>query len=213
MNEFLTTALTFPTLPFSILLACCVVYWLVAGLTGMVDLHFDGDIGGADTGHHVDGASIGILARFGLGGVPFMFMLTILMLVGWILSFYLQLWVLPLLPAAFAWIVGIGLLAVAFAVSVGVTALILKPLRWALAHLNRNNQPIVVIGRTGVVISPEINAKGGRIEINDGGAGLIYQVQAPEGHVYPRGTEVIVTHYHAAEHYYDVVSKTEFNKS
>ena len=36
MTEFLTTALTFPTLLYSILLAFCVVYWLLAA-TGLVD--------------------------------------------------------------------------------------------------------------------------------------------------------------------------------
>lgn len=212
MNEFLTTVLTFPTLPFTIVLACCVIYWLLAGLGGMVDFHIH-DHGAADLSHHADGASVGLIARFGLGGVPFMLMISIVALIGWVISFYLQLWVLPLMPAALAWLVGAALLLVTFVVAVALTALVLRPIRWGLAHLNKNNAPIVIVGRPGTVISPEVNEKSGRVEVNDGGAGLILQARAPAGQVYPRGTPIIVTHYDTEKHYYDIVSQTDFNKS
>lgn len=212
MNEFLTTVLTFPTLPFTIVLACCVIYWFVAGLGGLVDFHIH-DHGAADISHHADGASVGLLARFGLGGVPFMLMISIVALIGWVVSFYLQLWVLPLLPAALAWLVGAGLLVGTLVVAVFLTSVVLRPIRWALAHLSKNNAPIVLVGRQGTVISPELNERMGRIEVNDGGAGLILQARAPAGHAYPRGTLVIVTHHDSEKHQYDVVSQTDFNKS
>jgi len=209
MNEFLNIALNFPTLPFSILLSSCVIYWLVAGLSGMVDFHIH-DAGAADLS---DGGTVGLLTRFGLGGVPFMLMLSILSLFGWVASFYLQLWVMPLLPESLGWLVGAGLLLGTVVLAWFLTALTLRPIRWGLAHLSKNNAPIVIIGRTGVVLSAEVNEKSGRIEVDDGGARLILEARAPVGQAYPRNTTVIVTHHNTESHSFDVVSQVEFNNS
>ncbi|WWW34937.1 hypothetical protein V8017_18740 [Stenotrophomonas rhizophila] len=62
MNEFLTVALSFPTLPYSIVLAFAVLYWLLAAF-GVVDdgIAHDGmDLHLGDDGLH--GIS-GIFAR------------------------------------------------------------------------------------------------------------------------------------------------------
>ena len=50
MNEFLVTALTFPTVVYGVLLAVCIVYWLLAA-TGLVDHHGPDALFHADTGH------------------------------------------------------------------------------------------------------------------------------------------------------------------
>jgi hypothetical protein len=121
MTEFYTTALSFPTLLYSILLAFCVVYWLLAA-TGLVDsdaihglLHHHDGLDGIHAGHHHDTAtdSAGIVARLGLSGVPFMLILSVLAFFGWLITYFAQLLVLQYLPGPLRLLAGAGVLLLA----------------------------------------------------------------------------------------------------
>ena len=175
MTEFLQTALTFPTLVYSILLAFCVVYWLLAA-TGLVDIDaLDGLLGGdADGGDASDSA--GILAKLGLGGVPIMLVLAVLSFFGWLTSYFVQLLLLQHLPAPLRLLGGIATLVGALAPGVVVTSLLLRPVRKLMVKLRPPVAPSL-LGRAGTVISPEADGKHGRAEFADGGAGLILQVR------------------------------------
>ena len=106
MTEFLQTALTFPTLLYSILLAFCAIYWLLAS-TGLVDIDaLDGLLGGDGDSHHASD-SAGLLARLGLGGVPIMIVLTVLSFFGWLSTYFVHLLLLQHLPAPLRLIGGI----------------------------------------------------------------------------------------------------------
>src|SRR5690606_5510531 len=121
MIEFYTTALSFPTLLYSILLAFCVVYWLLAA-TGLVDsdtihglLHHHDGLDGFDTGHHHANAtdSAGVVARLGLSGVPFMLILSVQTFFGWLITYFAQLLLLQYLPAPLRLLGGIAVLVLA----------------------------------------------------------------------------------------------------
>jgi hypothetical protein len=222
MNEYLQTCLTFPTLAYSILLAFCVVYWLLA-MTGL--FHVDamdglllGDVhaGHGIFGHgHGDGvesvATAGVLARLGLGRVPIMIVLTVLFFIGRLATYFEHLLLLRNLPESLRVLIGIGTLLGALVPGVLVTSLLLRPLSRWLAKL----QPPAassILGRVGTVISPQVDAHGGRAAFDDGGAGLILQVRAPMGAPLMRGERVVLLSHDAQAHTHTVISETEFNQ-
>jgi len=142
-----------------------------------------------------------------------MLMLSILSFWGWFISYFVQLFLLPHLPSFVGWLVGAVALVVSLIIALVITALVLRPIRWAIASLSKGNRPVVLIGRSGVVLSQEVTPTDGRAEFADGGAGPILQVRAPQGLSYPRGTAVIITAHDTQNHTYEVVSQSDFNNS
>ena len=217
MTEFYTTALTFPTLIYSILLAFCVVYWLLAA-TGLVDsdaihglLHHHDGLDGIDTGHHHADAtdSAGILSRLGLSGVPFMLILSVLVFFGWLITYFAQLLVLQHLPDPLRILAGIGVLVVALLPGLMLTSLLLRPVARLIMKL-RPPVPPSILGKAGNVISPRVTDSEGRAEFEDGGAGLILQVRAPPGTTFQRGERVVLLSFDEQAHTYAVMSESEF---
>ena len=209
MTEFLQTALTFPTLAYSILLAFCVVYWLLAA-TGLVDIDaLDGLLGGdGDGGDASDSA--GLLARLGLGGVPIMLVLAVLAFFGWLTSYFVQLLVLQHLPAPLRMLGGIATVVGALVPGVLATSLLLRPVRMLIVKL-RPPVPPSLLGRVGIVISPEVDAGQGRAEFADGGAGLILQVRVAPPASFLRGDRVVLLEHDATANTYLVISESQFN--
>ena len=209
MTEFLQTALTFPTLLYSILLAFCAIYWLLAS-TGLVDIDaLDGLLGGdGDGGDASDSA--GILAKLGLGGVPIMVVLTVLSFFGWMSTYFVHLLLLQHLPAPLRLLGGIATLVGALVPGVFITSLLLRPVRKLIVKL-RPPVPPSLLGRVGTVISPEVDARQGRAEFADGGAGLILQVRAAPPGAFGRGDRVVLLEHDAAANTYLVISESQFN--
>ena len=209
MTEFLQTALTFPTLLYSVLLAFCVIYWLLAA-TGLMDLDaLDGLLGDDGDSHHASD-SAGLLARLGLGGVPIMIVLTVLSFFGWTVTYFVHLLVLQHLPAPLRMLGGITTLVGALVPGVFVTSLLLRPVRKLMVKLRPPVAPRI-LGRVGTVISPEVDGNQGRAEFADGGAGLILQVRvAPPGR-FLRGARVVLLEHDATANTYLVISESQFN--
>lgn len=217
MTDFLNTALTFPTLLYSILLAVCVVYWLLAA-TGLVDsdtihglLHHHDGLDGMHGGHHHDGAtdSAGMIARLGLSGVPFMLILSVLVFFGWLITYFVQLLVLQYLPDSLRILAGIGVLVVALLPGLLLTSLLLRPVARLIMKLQPPLPPSI-LGKAGNVISPTVTATEGRAEFSDGGAGLILQVRAAPGTSFRRGERVVLLSFDEQAHAYAVIAESEF---
>ena len=218
MTEFLTTALTFPTLLYSILLAFCVVYWLLAA-TGLVDsdtipglLHHHDGLDGMHTHHHHHETatdSTGMIARLGLSGVPFMLILSVLAFFGWLITYFAQLLFLQFLPDPLRMLVGIGVLVAALLPGLLLTSLLLRPVA-RLIMKPRPPVPPSVLGKAGNVISPQVTEREGRAEFDDGGAGLILQVRAPPGVTFNRGERVVLLSFDEQRDSYAVIAESEF---
>ncbi len=219
MTDFLETCLTFPTLAYSILLAFCVAYWLLA-MTGLFEvdaldglLMGDGHMGHSDAADGDAGdttATAGMLARLGLSGVPIMIVLTVLFLVGWVATYFVHLLLLRHLPDSLRILAGIATVLGALIPGVLLTSLLLRPIARLMAKLK---PPVAasILGRIGTVISPVVDAQGGRAEFDDGGAGLILQVRAPPGITFARGERVVLLSHDAQANTHAVISETEFN--
>ena len=202
MAEFLDVALGFPTLPYSVLLAFSAIYWALAA-TGIGDLAGDGHLHadgahGADHGLH--GVS-GIFARLGLGGAPVMLVVALLSFWGWVGTYFVLLFLLQPLPTGLRWGIGAGVALLALLPAVPLTSWMLRPLRRLLLRLRPVAQASL-LGKVGIVASPRADANSGYATVDDGGAGLVLQVRAPAGQVYPRGERVVLVDYvHAHNHY------------
>ena len=224
MSDFLQTCLTFPTLLYSIVLAFCAIYWLLAS-TGLVDTDaIDGMLAGdahahVHVGHdlhhhHGDGGdhatSAGMLARLGLSGVPIMVVLTVLSFFGWLCTYFVHLLVLSHLPASLRLLLGIATLLGALVPGLVATSLLLRPVS-KLIHRLRPPVPPSILGKAGTVISPHVDERDGRAEFDDGGAGLILQVRAAPGTRFQRGDRVVLLSHDEAANAYAVISESEFH--
>jgi membrane protein implicated in regulation of membrane protease activity len=218
MNEAITIALSFPTLPITVLLAFVVIYWLLAAtglfdidaVEGWVDLDV-GDLVEATDSSVTPSGFAGVLARLGLSGVPFMVSITLVILFAWLASCYLHLFLLSPMTAGFGFLLGLAVLAGSLVIAILATALALKPIRWILSKLIVNDEgPSTLLGKEGIVSSPVVNSNGGRVEVNDGGAGLILQAKSLTDVVYERGAAVVVVSHDKQNHVYEIISKEEF---
>lgn len=202
MAEFFRVALAYPTLAYSILLGFAVAYWLLAA-TGLVDHDVDGDAFPDPHDHGAHGVS-GIFARLGLGGAPVMLVIALLAFFGWTLTYFVHLFLLQALPGPLRWGLGtlVGLLALVPAVPLSAWAL--RPFRRLMLRLRPVPQASL-LGREGIVVSPEVTAIAGRASVDDGGAGLLLQVRALEGARHPRGARVLLLDHDPVGNTYQVV--------
>jgi hypothetical protein len=210
MTQFLATALTFPTLVYSILLAFCVVYWLIAA-TGAIDTDAIDGLLATDGDSSEPSTAAGMLAKLGLSGVPLMLVLTVLAFTGWVLTYFVHLLLLRHLPDALRLIAGVGTVVVALLPGIVITSLLLRPVAKLVNRL-RPPEPPTLLGRTGTVISPYVDAQNGRAEIADGGAGLILQVRAQPGLRLSRGDRVVLIEHAPADNSYVVIAESTFNQ-
>lgn len=210
MTEFLNTALTFPTLLYSVLLAFCTVYWLLAA-TGMVDI--DAVDGWLTTDGDTAEPSVvaGMLAKLGLSGVPMMLVLTVLAFFGWLAIYFVHLFLLQHMPDGLRWVAGAITLVAALLPGAIVTSLLLRPLAAVIARL-RPPLPPSVLGRAGSVISPHADVASGRARFDDGGAGLILQVRALPGERFSRGDRVVLIEHLQSDNTYRIMSEAAFHQ-
>ncbi|NYZ62523.1 hypothetical protein [Luteimonas deserti] len=205
MTEFTGTALGYPTLVYSIVLAFCTIYWLLAA-TGLVDLDLEGlDVGELD---HASGLS-GMLARIGLDRLPLMLVVTLVAFIGWFLTYFVHLFLLVQAAGWLRWLIGTGVALAAFVAAVFIASALLRPVRrWLL--LRRTPAQQSLLGRVGVVRTASVSDRAGLADVDDGGAGLILQVRADGGVALQRGDRVVLVAFDAAAHAWRVLPETQY---
>lgn len=210
MTLFLSTALAFPTLLYSVLLAFCALYWLIAA-TGAIDTDALDGLLATDGDSSEPATAAGMLARLGLSGVPLMLVLTVLAFTGWVLTYFVHLLLLRHLPDALRLIAGIGTAVVALLPGIFLTSLLLRPVAKLINRL-RPPEPPTLLGRAGTVISPYVDAENGRAEIADGGAGLILQVRTQPGLRLSRGDRIVLIEHVPVANSYVVILESTFHQ-
>jgi Protein of unknown function (DUF1449) len=208
VNEFLHTALSFPTAVYGVLLTVCAVYWLLAA-TGLTDGDaMDGLFGGEGDAGSAEGAAA-MLGWLGLGGVPLMVVATTFSLLAWLGTYFVQLLVLEPLPGAVRGPAGIGALLGCGAAALAAASIVLRPVGRALARHRAAVEPSL-LGRSGVVITPTLTADYGQAAFDDGGAGLILQVRHDDSTPLQRGDRIVLIEYLDGQNAYRVVSEQQF---
>jgi hypothetical protein len=206
VNEFLHTALGFPTIVYSMLLAVCVLYWMLAS-TGLADgdsvdaLVGDGDAPDA-------GAAAAMISKLGLDGVPIMVMATALVFTAWLGTYFVHLLVLGDLPEGVRTLAGIGTLVGVLVPAVAVTSVALRPVRRVVAKLSPVERSL--LGSSAVVVTPTLSGDYGQAAVDDGGAGLILQVRHEDPNQLQRGDRIVLIEYIESQNAYRVVSEQQF---
>ncbi|RYF82661.1 MAG: ubiquinone biosynthesis protein [Comamonadaceae bacterium] len=209
MREFISVVFGFPTFIYSLLLAVVLVYW-VAAIIGLVD--FGESSIDLDIAEHADvsvddlGTIAGFVVAFGLSGVPFSIVVTLLVVIGWTLSTLAGIWVLawvPTLPLQI--IAGLVVLAACFALSIVIAARIVRPLRGAfVTDYARQNSDL--IGQTCIITTGSVDEKQGYAQVAQRGAGILIQVWSPSPNPLRRGSSALIVEYDPAARRYLVQS-------
>ena len=209
MREFLSVVFGFPTFVYSLLLAVVLVYW-VAAIIGLVD--FGESSIDLDIAEHADvsmddlGTIASYVVAFGLSGVPFSIVVTLLVVIGWTLSTLAGIWLMAWVPTLPLQIVaGLVVLAVCFALSIVIAARIVRPLRGAFVT-QYARQDSDLIGQTCTITTGHVDEKQGHAQVAQRGAGLVIQVWAPSPNGLTRGSQALILDYDAAARRYLVQS-------
>lgn len=207
MNEFLQTALTFPTVVYSVLLCVSAVYWLLAA-TGLADGDAMDGLFGGDGDAADPGAAAAMLSRLGLGGVPLMVVATTFSVTAWLGTYFVQLLVLGGLPENVRTPAGIATALAVLVPAVALTSLVLRPVGRTLAKWSPAERSL--LGQTAVIVTPTLTADYGQAAVDDGGAGLILQVRYDDPHPLRRGDRIVLIEYLEGQNAYRVVSEQQF---
>lgn len=208
MTSFFDAATAYPTLVYTALLGAVLFYWLLA-LLGVVDI----EAGSPDFDLQADAATddIGELAAhlvaFGLNGVPFSVVVTLMVLTAWTLSCLAGMWLLPLLPGGLLRIAaGSGVLLASLAAALPVTARAIRPMRGLfVTHRAPSNDTLV--GQACVVLSGSVDESFGRAEVATRGAALNIRVFAETPNTLHKGAAARIVEYDAAGQRYLIVAE------
>ena len=195
---FITKISLYPTIVFTGLVMFVTLYWLVS-LLGMVDMDA---IDVSETSDVSDLSSVGffsgLLLKFGLYGVPLIIILTLVSLIGWLLSYvYTSLLHQYFSSGLLYWVFGTGALLFVLVVALWLTGIIIAPIRKNIAKIPKRNASSNV-GKIAVVRTLSVTDKHGEAELNDGGAGLILKIRPDineHGYSLKQGDKVLLVEY------------------
>lgn len=193
---FITKISLFPTIIFTALVMFVTLYWIVSllGMTDMdvVDIGDAGDMGDMSS----TGFLSGLLLKFGLYGVPLIIILTLISLIGWLLSYlYTSLLHQYFDSGVFYYLFGTGAFILVLVISMWLTGLIIAPIRRNIANIPRRNASNN-IGKIAIVRTLSVTDIHGEAELNDGGAGLILKIRADKNSdVLKQGDAVVLVDY------------------
>ena len=199
MGSFLGAVTSYPTAIYTALLGAVLFYWVLA-LVGLVDFESSGFDLDLQVDGSVDdlGALAGFIIAFGLDGVPFSIVVSLLVLSAWTLCCLAGMWLLPLVPTTLLQVMaGTGVLLVSGAVSLPITALMLRPTRKLFVTHNAVSNGGLV-GQACVVTTSSVDEQFGYAEVKRRGAGLNVKVWARSPNTLTKGSIARIAEYDAA---------------
>ena len=213
MNEFVAIVTSFPTLIFSLALVVATIFWLLA-LIGVVDIDMidlDVDID-AETDASGVGVIGGLLLKFGLQGIPITLVLSALILVSWLFSYFGTAYLLNLLPGVLLKTIGgitliVGCLAAALPI-VGMSLRPMRPLFTGETAVRKDS----LVGKSCTVRSLEVNEDFGQGYFQETGANMILDIRAASPNALKNGDRVALISYDATSGSYQVMLEAEFMK-
>lgn len=203
MEQLLEVASQFPTVLYSTLLGIVVVYWIV-GLFGLVDLDFSGDLDlDIDTDISVGGLT-GLMLTFGFTGVPFSLVISIIILVCWLISFYMQFYLLTWLPDGWLYYVaGAASSLLVFLLAIPITAIVIRPLKGFFKSVETTSSNKLV-GKEATIATGTVSETFGQARLFHDGAEILLDVRCDPKHTLTMGNKVLVIEYSQKNHTYFV---------
>lgn len=203
METSITIMFAFPTVLWTGLLLFCLLYWAVA-LIGLADFdapEVDPDL--SDGG--LEGIA-GVLASIGLDSIPLSVALTAISLSGWIISYFLDLWLIaPDASGLWATLGATLILIVSIALSLKPAIWLVRPLKPLFKSSKACNHD--ALGKTGTVIYA-ISPNSGVLDCTVNGAHL--RLEARSSYEMSAGEKAVVIKYHKQDAVYQVVPEADF---
>jgi len=218
--EVLTTALSFPSVIFTVLLGFVVVFWSSVILGGVdpnsfdgdadmhADVHADADADG-DHGHaggefHGGGVVSSLLAYLNFGSVPVSMIFSATVLFSWVSSMLLQItagpWLATLMPVA---AVSTVIFATAGIGSLILTGLATRPLRGAFKIESRHAEQTIV-DCVCTILTSKVTDKFGQATYETSGAPLNLSVRCPQENKLQKGSKAVIVGYDPVANTYEV---------
>lgn len=196
---FITKISLYPTIIFTGLVMFVTLYWVVS-LLGMADMD-SVDLGGSGGDADVStlsstGFFTGLMLKFGLYGVPLIVILSLISLIGWLLSYLYTSFLHQYFDSGVLYyLFGTGALIFVLVVSMWLTGIIISPIRKNIAKIPKRNSSNNV-GKIAVVRTLSVTDKHGEAELNDGGAGLILKIRSDSNDgLLKQGDRVVLVEY------------------
>ena len=206
---FITKISLYPTIIFTGLVMFVTLYWVVS-LLGMADMD-SVDLG--ESGGDADVSTLsstgfftGLMLKFGLYGVPLIIILSLISLIGWLLSYLYTSFLHQYFDSGVLYyLFGTGAFIFVLVVSMWLTGIIISPIRKNIAKIPKRNSSNNV-GKIAVVRTLSVTDKHGEAELNDGGAGLILKIRSDSNDgLLKQGDRVMLVEYLKDANTYRVV--------
>ena len=118
------------------------------------------------------------MLKFGLYGVPLIIILSLISLIGWVLSYLYTSFLHQYFDSGLLYYVfGTGALIFVLVISMWLTGLIISPIRKNIANIPKRNAASN-IGKVATVRTLSVTNQHGEAELHDGGAGLILKIRS-----------------------------------
>jgi len=216
MEAFFANIFHYPTVFFTVILLVLGVYWFFA-ILGMIDidvldLDMDADV---DMDVDLEGLTglAGLLVTLGLTGVPVTVVVTLLSLLAWLVSYFVvHLFFFWEPGSLMGYLIGTAIVPLAIAVSIPVTAQLIKPLKPLFKKAYTPPPEKVLLGRTCNVRSTRVDEAFGEAAADLDGASLILRIRAKADAGLKRGDAVVLIEHRPEDNTYWVVPEHEFKK-
>ena len=221
MLPFFENISSFPTAIYTTLLLLCIFFWAgaVLGILDLDILDFDLDLDGIETdgldasnssGNTTPDVLSGLLLRFGLVGVPVTVSLSLVILIGWVLSYYVAHFLLPFERGSIMrYAAGLPTFLVTLYIAAKTTGYLIKPLKPFFAKATQQTDK-KVLGQTAIVRTSRVDNDFGEATLNDGGAGLIIKIRTRGEDRFVKGDKVVLFEKLNKDNVYRVISESEF---
>lgn len=201
MLDLLQESIKGYNLPFTILVGCIFLYWIIA-LFGVVDIDAGGDfdidtdidadtdIDGAEGSNEAQGNFLDAAIRFvGFSDAPLMFVISIFAVMLWVFNLIANIYFNPAESNGQATILLLPVIILGFI----TTRLLVRPLRPLMKMIKGKEAPAPVIGEQGVVVSSTLDHEFGRVQIDFEGRPLLLNATVSDtGQTLSKGDIVLV---------------------
>lgn len=230
MELFLNIIFSYPVVIYSVLFIIMILYWLVS-MMGLIDfgssevdadmdipspeagpdLDMDADAGAPEPGSAM-GFFSGLLFWFGLHGIPFTIIISLLVIIGWFISSVtMQALPSPLTSGFRGALVGTGVLALSLVLSAWLSGRCISPIRRFLDRNKEDTSPKSLCGMAAIIRSGAITDLGGQAVCIKDGSTFIIQVQKLAGdRELKKDDTAYILEYHPATNTYTVISEERF---
>ena len=152
----------------------------------------------------------GVLLKLGLHGVPLTIVISLVTMIGWLVSYFGYFYVSGRLAGAFGLLAGVGVLLAALAAGIFITSVIIRPLRKMVRNSRGNYSAKALAGQPVTIRSGSVTPTYGQaVYAGPDGNEFIVQARSLPETTFARGDKVVILRHDPAGHYI-IISEDEF---